>query len=80
MKGKSLKIVGELKESRAGLKVIKIDDGYLIIGGSRSDLGVEMIKKESGSESDEGLEGWRVIEEAMSKFYRDKTLNGICWC
>lgn len=80
MKAKSLKIIGELKESRAGLKVIKIDDGYLIIGGSRSDLGVEMIKKESGSEGDEGLEGWRAIEEAMSKFYRDKTLNGICWC
>ena len=71
--------IAELKEARSGHKVFLYDQMLIILGGSRSDLGVEMIKVD-GSDAQSFTQGYKKFDEALNKYYRDKTLGGVQSC
>ena len=70
----SKKKVGFLKEGRYGHKIWRFSDYIFIIGGSKSNIGVECIRN-STFENMTSL--FPNFDESLGKYYRDKMLNGV---
>lgn len=67
----------ELKEARSGHKVFNCGNQLILLGGTRSDIGIELFR----------LDPMEIVEkefvqfdEALNKYYRDKTLAGVQSC
>jgi len=67
----------ELKEPRSGHKVFTSENNFVIIGGSRSDVGVEVLKM---NPLEIVTNEFKKFDEALNKYYRDKTLGGVQSC
>ena len=67
----------ELKEPRSGHKVFGCDGSFIIVGGSRSDVGVEVLKM---SPLEIATTEYKKFDDALNKYYRDKTLGGVQSC
>ena len=67
----------EIKEPRSGHKVFYSENSFVILGGSRSDIGVEVLKLFPLEVTDNG---YKNFDESLNKYYRDKTLGGVQSC
>ena len=66
--------VGQLADPRSSSKVFKHNDYIFILGGSKNEKGIEVLKRDN---YDLKPDLFKMFDDAMAKCYKDKMLNGI---
>lgn len=76
MDSKKYEKILELKEPRSGHKVFVKDSLLIVLGGTRSALGVETLKLNST----DTVSDYKRFDETLNKYYKDNTLIGVQSC